>query len=80
MEPQLVDYYNEMPHMVHIVEKMNQELTDEQEKQKQLQIKIKELQKQYEALNSKYENNKVVIQNVKSTIDNIFANNVVWNA
>ncbi len=76
----MVDYYNEMPHMVHIVEKMNQELTDEQEKQKQLQKKIKELQKQYEALNSKYENNKVVIQNVKSTIDNIFANNVVWNA
>ena len=76
----MVDYYNEMPHMVHIVEKMNQELTDEQEKQKQLQKRIKELQKQYEALNSKYENNKVVIQNVKSTIDNIFANNVVWNA
>ncbi len=76
----MVDYYNEMPHMAHIVEKMNQELTDEQEKQKQLQKRIKELQKQYEALNSKYENNKVVIQNVKSTIDNIFANNVVWNA
>ena len=76
----MVDYYNEMPHMVHIVEKMNQELTDEQEKQKQLQIQIKELQKQYEELNSKYENNKFVIQNVKSTIDNIFANNVVWNA
>ena len=80
MEPQMVDYYNEMPHMAHIVETMNQELTDEQEKQKQLQIQIKELQKQYEALNSKYENNKVVIQNVKSTIDNILANNVVWNA
>ena len=54
MEPQLVDYYNEMPHMVHIVEKMNQELRDEQEKQKQLQKKIKVLQKQYEELNLKY--------------------------
>ena len=55
MEPQLVDYYNEMPHMVHIVEKMNQELRDEQEKQKQLQIKIKELQKQFEELEARIE-------------------------
>lgn len=72
MEPQMVDYYNETPHMFHIVETMNQELIDEQEKQKQLQKQIKVLQKKYEELNIKYQNNKVVIQNVKSTIDNIF--------
>ena len=31
MEPQLIDYYNEMPHMVNIIDKMNKEYEEIQE-------------------------------------------------
>ena len=48
MEPQLIDYYNEMPHMVHIIDAMNQELTDVQKKYEALEEKYNELKKKYE--------------------------------
>ena len=41
MEPQMVDYYNEMPFMVNIIDQMNKELN--------------ELQKKYNALKQRYE-------------------------
>ena len=28
MEPTMIDYYNELPQMVHIIDNMNQELAD----------------------------------------------------
>ena len=37
MEPQMVDYYNEMPHGVNVIEKMNEELAQLQEKFAQIQ-------------------------------------------
>ena len=48
MEPQLIDYYNEMPQMVHIIDAMNQELTDVQKKYEALEEKYNELKKKYE--------------------------------
>ena len=37
MEPQLIDYYNEMPHMVNVIDKMNEELAEAQARIKQLE-------------------------------------------
>ena len=41
MEPQLIDYYNEMPSGINVIDKMNEELDD--------------LQKKYDELKSRYE-------------------------
>ena len=32
MEPQIVDYYNELPHSVNVIDKMNEELSETQDK------------------------------------------------
>ena len=40
MEPQIIDYYNEMPFMVNIIDKMNEELNEEQKKIKDLKSEI----------------------------------------
>ena len=32
MEPQIVDYYNELPHYVNVIDKMNEELSETQDK------------------------------------------------
>jgi len=45
MEPNLIDYYNEMPQMVYIIEAMNQELADVQKKYEELQKKYTILEK-----------------------------------
>ena len=37
MEPHIIDYYNEMPHMVNVIDKMNEELDDAQARIKQLE-------------------------------------------
>ena len=45
MEPNIIDYYNEIPQMLHIIDAMNQELTDVQKKYEELQKKYTELEK-----------------------------------
>lgn len=45
MEPTIIDYYNEMPQIVHIIDTMNQELTDVQKKYEELQKKYTILEK-----------------------------------
>lgn len=45
MEPTIIDYYNEMPKMVYIIDAMNQELTDVQKKYEELQKKYTILEK-----------------------------------
>ena len=45
MEPNIIDYYNEIPQMIHIIDAMNQELTDVQKKYEELQKKYTELEK-----------------------------------
>ena len=39
MEPQLIDYYHEMPHGIHVIDKMNEELSDLQDKYQKLSEK-----------------------------------------
>jgi len=39
MEPQIIDYYHEMPHGIHVIDKMNEELTDLQDKYQKLSEK-----------------------------------------
>ena len=41
MDPQLTDYYNEMPHGVNVIEKMNEEYAELEEKVKQLEKEMK---------------------------------------
>jgi len=49
MEPNIIDYYNEMPHMDKVVENMNKELDE-------LQNKYEELEKKYNELKDKEKN------------------------
>lgn len=43
MEPQLIDYYNEMPSGINVIDKMNEELDDLQKKYDALEKKVKQL-------------------------------------
>ena len=43
MEPQLIDYYNEMPSGINVIDKMNEELAVLQKKYDELEKKVKEL-------------------------------------
>ena len=43
MEPQLIDYYNEMPSGINVINKMNEELAVLQKKYDELEQKLKEL-------------------------------------
>ena len=40
MEPQLIDYYNEIPHGINVIDKMNEELDELQKKYDELQKKV----------------------------------------
>ena len=53
MEPTIIDYYNEIPQMVHIIDNMNQELADIQKKYEELLKKYRELEK-ISKVNCKY--------------------------
>jgi len=53
MEPTIIDYYNEIPQMVHIIDNMNQELADVQKKYEELLKKYHELEK-ISKVNCKY--------------------------
>ena len=41
MEPQMIDYYNEMPYGVNVIDKMNEELAEAQARIKQLELQLK---------------------------------------
>ena len=41
MEPQMIDYYNEMPYGVNVIDKMNEELAEAQARIKQLEKQLK---------------------------------------
>ena len=45
MEPQVIDYYNEMPSGVNVIEKMNEELAQVQKENDKLKDKLKQYQK-----------------------------------
>ena len=57
MEPQIIDYYNEYPYGINVIDKMNQELEESQNK-------IKELE-EYQNKCKEYENSKgYIAQNI----------------
>ena len=41
MEPQIIDHYNELPHTVNVIDKMNEELSEIQEENEKLKEEIK---------------------------------------
>ena len=47
MEPQIIDYYSELPFNVNIIDKMNEELYELQKKYDELQKKIKKFKPPY---------------------------------
>ena len=50
MEPQLIDYYNDEPHAINIIDKLNEEYEEAMTKIKQLEEENKELQQQQKIL------------------------------
>lgn len=45
MEPQIVDYYNELPHAVNVIDKMNEELSETQNENEKLKRELEEFHK-----------------------------------
>ena len=45
-EPNIADYYNEQPHMVNVIDKMNEEFSEVQKENDMLKERIKELESQ----------------------------------
>ena len=41
MEPYILDYYNEMPYCVNVIDKMNEELAEAQDRIKELELQLK---------------------------------------
>ena len=81
MEPNLIDYYNEMPQMVHIIDNMNQELTEVQKKYEELQKKYKELKDKekkklnfqiyFTSIEERNEKHKQMMDNIKRVCDEL---------
>ena len=50
MEPQIIDYYNEEPQMMKIIEKMNEEFSDLQNEYEKLKKELNDYKKYYKEL------------------------------
>jgi len=55
MESQIIDFYNEIPYGVNVIDKMNEELDE-------LQKKYNELEKKYNELNNKYKAPYIIVK------------------
>jgi len=71
MEPQLTDYYNEMPQIVHIIDAMNQELAEVQKKYEELQKKYTELDEKHTKLDEKHQHNIRKFKEISAALRNI---------
>ena len=71
MEPQVTDYYNEMPQMIHIIDAMNQELAEVQKKYEELQQKYSELDEKHTELDEKHKHNIRVFKEFSTALRNI---------
>ena len=71
MEPQMIDYYNEMPQMVHIIDALNKEYADLQSKYDELQSNHKKLQTKHYKSIKKFEEFKNKMAEVQTTINDI---------
>ena len=74
MEPQIIDYYHEMPHGIHVIDKMNDELADLQDKYAALEKKHNKLEKKINKFKAPY----IVVDTVEEykTYDNIICNHL----
>ena len=45
MEPQMIDHYNELPHAVNVIDKMNEELSESQKENEKLKIELERFHK-----------------------------------
>ena len=45
MEPQIIDHYNELPHSVNVIDKMNEELSEVQKENEKLKRELEGLHK-----------------------------------
>ena len=71
MEPQMIDYYNEMPYGVNVIDKMNEELAELQSKYDELQSNHKKLQTKHNKSIKKFEEFKNRMVEVQTTINDI---------
>jgi uncharacterized coiled-coil protein SlyX len=64
MEPQIVDHYNELPHSVNVIDKMNSELSETQNENEKLKDKYETLISSFdtmkEFIETNYEGSEVV--------------------
>ena len=75
MEPQIIDYYNELPHSVNVIDKMNQELEDLQKKYEKLEKaynELKDLQNlniriQFPSIEDRNKKHKQMMDKIKET-------------
>ena len=48
MEPQIIDHYNELPHSVNVIDKMNEELSEVQKENEKLSEELEKSKEQNE--------------------------------
>jgi len=65
MEPQIIDYYHEMPHGIRVIDKMNDELADLQDKYAALKEKYDALKEKYDALESRNKMPKIIFNSIE---------------
>jgi hypothetical protein len=61
MDPQIIDYYNETPHEVNVIDKMNEELDEVQKENDNLKKKLEE----YDKIMKKYQMPRVKVESVE---------------
>ena len=52
MESQIIDYYNELPHMVNVIDKLNEEYAEAQTEIKQLKLQLQNEKKKLDKYNA----------------------------
>ena len=71
MEPQMIDYYNDMPYGVNVIDKRNEELAELQLKYDELLSNHKKLQTKNNKSIKKFEEFKNKMVEVQTTINDI---------
>jgi len=61
MDPQIIDHYNEMPHEVNVIDKMNEELAEVQKENDNLKKKLEE----YDKIMKKFQMPRVKVESVE---------------
>ena len=88
MEPQLIDYYNTEPHMVKVIDNMNNELDDIQKKYTELELKYNKLYQIHNIYNIKIfftsiedreEKHKQMLDNLKNKCNEYISSQYVRN-